>query len=79
MPVKNMGTLYFLDHMHGWSISSDADREATSEPFYVLSTRAGGTHWQAFPIQRPAMRSVTDLFPASIFFADAKHGWISWH
>jgi len=79
LPTKNLGIVYFLDGMHGWTISSDADREGSKDPFYVLSTKDGGKHWQTFPIQRAAVRGVTDLFPTAIFFADAQHGWISWH
>jgi photosystem II stability/assembly factor-like uncharacterized protein len=79
MPTKNLGIVYFLDRTHGWTISSDADREGSNAPFFVLSTRDGGNHWQAFPIQRAAVRWTTDLSPTAIFFADAKHGWISWH
>jgi photosystem II stability/assembly factor-like uncharacterized protein len=79
MPTKNLGIVYFLDRTHGWTVSSDADGEGSKEPFYVLSTEDGGKHWQTFPIQRAAVRSVTDMCPTGIFFADAQHGWISWH
>jgi photosystem II stability/assembly factor-like uncharacterized protein len=79
MPTKNLGIVYFLDRAHGWTISSDADREGSNAPFFALSTHDGGKHWRAFPIQRATVRALTDLFPTAIFFADAQHGWISWH
>jgi photosystem II stability/assembly factor-like uncharacterized protein len=79
MPTKNLGIVYFLDRTHGWTISSDADGEGSKEPFYVLFTGDSGKHWQTFPIQRAAVRSVTDMYPTAIFFADAQHGWIPWH
>lgn len=79
MPTKNLGIVYFLDHTHGWTISTDAEGEDSNDPFFVLATRDGGKHWQTFPIPRATVGSVTDMYPTAIFFSDGKHGWISWH
>lgn len=78
LPARNLGSAFFLDRVHGWMISSDADRGESNAPIHIIYTEDGGKSWRTVLLQRPMVNSITDMSPTDIFFSDASHGWILW-
>jgi photosystem II stability/assembly factor-like uncharacterized protein len=79
MPTRSIGHVYFLDHSHGWIISTDALNEEVDARFYLHSTEDGGKTWRALLMQRATYDLRDDSFPSHIVFTDARHGWMFWH
>jgi hypothetical protein len=78
MPARNLGSVFFLDRVHGWMISPDSGRGESNAPIHIVYTEDGGKGWRTVLLQRPLVNSITDMSPMEIFFSDASHGWILW-
>lgn len=80
MPTLKIGTVFFLDKLHGWMLSTDALADQANTRFYLLSSEDGGTHWRTLMLSRPMFHLMDDYyFPSQLFFSDPQHGWILWH
>ncbi len=89
MPTRHMGddspitgtrTVFFLDRLHGWMISTDAlGDDDPNSLFYLLSTDNGGKTWRTLAMQRADYKLMNDFWPTQVYFSDENHGWILWH
>jgi len=77
-PARYLGSVFFLDRVYGWMISSDADRGESNAPIHIVYTEDGGKNWRTVLLQRPIVNSITNMFPTGMFFSDVSHGWILW-
>lgn len=45
--VSWKGKLHFFDHLHGWAVPGDTDREESDPPPPLFHTTDGGTNWES--------------------------------
>jgi photosystem II stability/assembly factor-like uncharacterized protein len=78
--LKNLFNVQFRDDVEGWAMTSVQDAAAAEPRDTIFHTQDGGATWQSMPLHRPSLpgwEEDTVAGPASMYFLDAAHGWIS--
>jgi photosystem II stability/assembly factor-like uncharacterized protein len=76
---QTLASMFFLDADAGWALLTSPPDSNGQQAASIASTTTGGSGWSVLPfsVSEPAPESALPAGSASIFFADASHGWIT--